>query len=162
MHRLVLILPVVAAAAALAGTAGAAPPHHGTFTSHDHFVDTDTCGFPIVGDYSFTNDNVGYVDSSGQTTRVELHETTVGTQSANGITLHERDTENVHVDFVDGVPVTSKHTGALFHMVAPGGTLFLVGGQLLFEVVNGFDGPLLKATGVDFGGDVSDFCAAFA
>lgn len=162
MRKLFPTAAAVLAAAALAGAAGATAPQHGSFTSHDQFVDTETCGFPIVGDYSFTNDNAAYFDASGQIARVELHETTVGTLTANGVTLRERDSENVHVDFVDGSPVSAMHTGTLFHMVAPDGTLFHVAGQLLFEVVNGFDGPLLKATGVDFGGDVSDFCAAFA
>jgi hypothetical protein len=46
-------------------------------------------------------------------------------------------------------------------MVGPDGTLFLVAGQLVFEVVNGFDGPLITVHGVDFGGDVATFCAAF-
>jgi hypothetical protein len=77
------------------------------------------------------------------------------------VTLRENDRENVNVGFVDGAPVISKHVGTLFHIVGPGGTLFLVAGQLVFEVVNGFDGPLIVAHGVDFGGDLSTFCAAF-
>jgi hypothetical protein len=162
VHKLTLILSALAGALALAAAAGATPPEHVTFTAHDQFVDTETCNFPIVGDYAFTNDNVGFVDAAGNTTHVELHETTSGTVTANGVTLREHDQENVHVDFVDGVPVISKHVGTLFHMVGPGGTLFLVPGQLVFEVVNGFDGPLIAAHGVDFGGDVSTFCTAFS
>jgi hypothetical protein len=162
MRTLIVIAAAAAAALALTGSAGATPPQHGTSTSHDQFVDTQTCGFAIVGDVVFTNDNEAYFDAAGQTTREELHWTTVSTFTANGATVRERDQENVHVDFVDGVPVLSKHVGTLFHMVGPGGTLFLVAGQLVFEVVNGFDGPLIAAHGVDFGGDVSTFCAAFS
>ena len=162
MHKLIVIAATVAAAATLTAVAGATPPEHGSFTAHDQFVDTETCGFPIAGDITFTNDNAGYVDAAGILVRVELHETTVGTFTANGVTLRESDTENVHVDFVDGNPVLAKHTGSLFHMTGPGGAVFHVAGQLLFEVVNGFDGPLIAAHGVDFGGDESTFCAAFA
>jgi hypothetical protein len=144
-----------------AAAATAAPPEHGTFTARDQFVDTETCSFPIVGDYVFTNDNATYFNAAGDITRVELHETTVGTLSANGVTLRESDRENIDVEFVDGAPVIAKHVGTLFHMVGPDGKVFLAAGQLVFEVVNGFDGPLIAAHGVDFGGDQSDFCAAF-
>ena len=58
MHKLTLIVSALAGALALAAAAGATPPEHGTFTAHDQFVDTETCAFPIVGDYVFTNDNV--------------------------------------------------------------------------------------------------------
>ena len=162
MHKLIVIAAAVAAAATLTTIAGATPPERGSFTAHDQFVDTETCGFPIVGDFTFTNDNAGFFDSAGTIVRVEVHETTVGTMTANGVTLRESDMENVHVDFVDGSAVLAKHTGSLFHMTGPGGTVFHVAGQLLFEVVNGFDGPLIAAHGVDFGGDESTFCAAFA
>ena len=66
------------------------------------------------------------------------------------------------------MPVLSTHVGTFFHMVAPDGTLFLIAGELIFEEVfdpeSGFyfDGPLIAAHGVDFGGDVAAFCAAFA
>ena len=161
MRTGILIGVIVVAAMTLVTAAVAAPPEHGTFTAHDQFVDTTTCGFPIVGDYTFTNDNETYFNASGDITRVELHETTVGTLSANGVTLQESDRENIGVSFINGAPVISKHTGTLFHMVGPDGAVFLVAGQLVFEVVNGFDGPLIAAHGVDFGGDVSTFCAAF-
>jgi hypothetical protein len=164
-HRRILVAAfagaILAALGLTATMAVAAPPEHGTFTAHDQFVDTASCGFPIVGDYTFTNENETYFNAAGDITRVELHETTVGTLSANGVTLHESDRENVLVDFVDGTPMFSKHTGTLFHMIGPDGAVFLVAGQLVFEVVNGFDGPLIAAHGVDFGGDLSTFCAAF-
>jgi hypothetical protein len=168
MRKSLVIAAVVVAAVTLTAVAGATPPEHGTFTFHDQFVDTDTCGFPIVGDVVFTNDNSAYFDAAGTITRVELHEITVGTFTANGVTLREHDQENVHVDFIDGVPVTAMHTGTFFHMVAPDGTLFLVAGQLVFgEVLDPqsgfyFDGPLIAAHGVDFGGDDATFCAAFS
>ncbi len=161
MRKLLVIPAVVVAAVTLTAVAGATPPQHGTFTSHDQFVDTETCGFPILGDYVFTNDNVVLQDTAGTTIGVEIHETTVGTLTANGVILREHDQENVHVDFVDGVPVLSTHVGTFFHIVGPDGTLFHVAGQLVFEVVDGFDGPLIAIHGVDFGGDVATYCAAF-
>jgi hypothetical protein len=161
MRKLLVISSALAIALTLSVSAGATPPQHGTFTSHDQFVDTATCGFPIAGNYTFTNDNERYFDTAGTITRVELHETTVGTLTANGVTLREHDQENVHVDFVDGVPVLSTRVGTFFHIVGPEGTLFHVAGQLVFEVVDGFDGPLIAVHGVDFGGDVATYCAAF-
>ena len=161
MRTLLVVASFITLALTLTASAGATPPQHGTFTSHDQFVDTETCGFPIVGDYTFTNDSVALQDAAGITTGEEIHMTNVGTLTANGVTLREHDQENVHVDFVDGVPELSTHVGTFFHMVGPDGTLFLVAGQLVFEVVNGFDGPLIVVRGVDFGGDVATYCAAF-
>jgi hypothetical protein len=161
MRTGLLIGAVVTAALALTTAAGATPPERGTFTAADHFVDTESCSFPIVGDFVFANDNATYFNAAGAITRVELHETTVGTLSANGVTLRENDVENIDVNFVDGVPVLAKHVGTFLHLVGPDGTLFMAAGQLVFEVINGFDGPLIAAHGVDFGGDPSTFCAAF-
>jgi hypothetical protein len=161
MRIVLVVASVITLALTLTVSAGATPPQHRTFTAHDRFVDSATCGFPIVGDYTFTNDAVVLQDAAGTTTGVEIHETTVGTLTANGVTLREHDQENVHVDFVEGVPVLSTHVGTFFHIIAPDGTLFLVAGQLVFEVVDGFDGPLIAVHGVDFGGDVATYCAAF-
>jgi hypothetical protein len=72
----------------------------------------------------------------------------------------EHNQENLRIDFVDGVPVLSTHVGTFFHMVGPTEPS-LVAGQLVFEVVNGFDGPLIAVHGVDFGGDVATDCAPF-
>lgn len=161
MRTLLIVASVITLALTLTASAGATPPQHGTVTTRNQFIDTETCGFPIVGDYTFTNDNVALQDAAGTPTGTEIHETTVGTLSANGVTLREHDQENVHIDFIDGVPVLSTHVGTFFHVVGPDGTLFLFAGQLVFEVVNGFDGPLIAVHGVDFGGEVGTFCAAF-
>jgi hypothetical protein len=161
MRTLLVVASVITLALTLTVSAGATPPQHGTVTTRNQFIDTETCGFPIVGDYTFTNDNVVLLDAAGTTTGVEIHQTTVGTLTANGVTLREHDQENVHIDYVAGDPVRSTHVGTFFHIVAPDGTLFLVAGQLVFEVVNGFDGPLIAVHGVDFSGDVATFCAAF-
>jgi len=162
MRTLLVVASFITLALTLTLSAGATPPQHSTVTTRNQFIDTGTCGFPIVGDYTFTNDNVALLDAAGTTTGLQIHETTVGALTANGVTLREHDQENVHIDFVDGVPVLSTHVGTFFHMIGPDGTLFLVAGQLVFEVVNGFDGPLITVHGVDFGGDVATFCAAFA
>ncbi len=161
MRTLLVVASLITLALTLTLSAGATPPQHRTVTTRNQFIDTETCGFPIIGDYTFTNDNVALQDAAGTTTGVEIHQTTVGTLTGNGVTLREHDQENAHIDFVDGVPVLSTHVGTFFHMVGPDGTLFLVAGQLVFEVVNGFDGPLITVHGVDLGGDVATFCAAF-
>ncbi len=161
MSKLVLIAVGAAAALALVPMAGAAGPQHFAFTSRDHFVDTETCSFPIVGDFTFTNDVTEFDNPDGTIVRLQLHQTNVGTLVGNGVTLKEDEHTQTFVTFVDGSPTQAIHVGVLFHMIAPDGTLFLVAGQEVWEVENGFDHTLISFHGVDFGGDVAAFCAAF-
>ncbi len=160
--RTLSLIAAAAAALALAAAAGAAGPQHFSFTGHDQFVDTETCGFPIVGDFTFTNDVTEFDDANGTIQSLQLHQSTVGTLVANGLTLKESDHTQTFVTFVDGVATHAIHVGTLFHMIGPDGTIFLVAGQEVWEVEHGFDHTLLSFHGVDFGGDVATFCAAFA
>ena len=161
---------VFAAATALvgAGAAGAAPPLHDTFTVHDVFVDADTCSFPIAGDAVFTNRITEFAEQSGQLAKLQLHQSTDGTLSANGTTLKVEVRETIMVEFADGIPVQAKHVGLLNSIVGPGGPLFHRTGQSLFEVVldpaSGFfvDGPQIARHGLRDVFDPAELCAALA
>lgn len=161
MRWFLLVASAAVAALALASAAGATPPVHDSFTFHDEFVDTDTCSFPVVGDTVFTNDVIEWFDD-GVTTTLHLHQSTAGTLTANGTTLRVNIRETIIVEFVDGVPVTAKHVGLLDSIVGPGGPVFHRSGQALFEVVGGFDGPLIARHGLRDVFDPAEFCAAFA
>ena len=147
----------------LASWAGATPPVHDSFTFHDQFVDTDTCAFPVAGDMVFTNDITEWLRRPGwHHRRCSLHQSTVGTFTAKGTTLRLNIRETIIVEFVDGVAVTAKHVGLLNSIVGPGGPVFLRTGQAVFEVVGGFDGPLIARHGLRDVFDPVEFCAAFA
>lgn len=120
MHKLLLIVSALAALT-LTAAAEAVPPIHDTISFHDQFVDTAMCGFPIVGDLVFTNDITEFRDAAGTNTTLQLHQSTVGTFTANGVTLRMNSRETIMVDFVDGVPVTAKHVGQLDHISGPNG-----------------------------------------
>jgi hypothetical protein len=151
----------VLTALVLASGAGAAPPVHDSFTFHDQFVDTDTCSFPVAGDTVFTNDITEWLDYQGVTQTLHLNQSTVGTFTAKGTTLRLNIRETIIVEFVDGAAVTAKHVGLLNSIVGPGGPVFLRTGQALFEVVGGFDGPLIARHGLRDVFDPVEFCAAF-
>jgi hypothetical protein len=161
MRKVTLIVSTLVAALALAATAGAAVPRHLTFTSRDQFVDTQTCGFPIAGDFVFTNDVIEFDNADGTPAALQLHQSNVGTLTANGVTLKENEHVQTFVTFVGGSPTQAVHAGVLLHLVGPGGTSFLVAGQEVWEVENGFDHTLLSFHGIDFGGSDATFCAAF-
>jgi hypothetical protein len=158
-------LPAVLSAlavAVLAPTAGAAAPkHYGPFTFHDQFVDTDTCGFPIVGDIVETNAVTEFDNPDGTIASLQLHQSSVGSVVGNGVTLKESDHYTIFVDFTDGVATQAKHVGVLFNLIGPDGVVFHVAGQQVFEVVNGFDANILVAHGIDLDFDPATACAAF-
>jgi hypothetical protein len=161
----------VAISAAPAGATyrpcGDQPVRHCTFTERTQFVDTDTCGFPVVGDFVFTNDITDLVDKDGVETQLQLHQSNVGTYTAKGVTLRENDRYTIIVDFVDGIPVTAKHVGGLDEIIGPGGTIFHRTGfdeyAVVFDPDRGFyvDGPRILRHGLRDNFDPVEFCAAF-
>ena len=161
MCKLLAIVGVVVSALALAAAAAAEPPMHDTFTVHNQFVDTDTCAFPVAGDTFFTNATTAFFEQ-GVITTLHLHLSTDGTLTANGVTLKVKVREMIIVEFENGVAVTAKHVGLLNSIVGPGGPIFHRTGQALFEVVGGFDGPLIARHGLRDVFDPIEFCAAFA
>jgi len=140
---------------------------HCTFSIADHFVDTATCGFEIVGDFVFTNDITELVDPQGVTNQLQLHQSDVGTYTAKGVTLRENDRYTIIVDYVDGIPVTAKHVGGLDEIVGPGGPIFHRTGfdeyAVVFDPESGFyvDGPRILRHGLRDNFDLAEFCAAF-
>ena len=162
MRTLLVVCCAAAASLAFASSAVAKAPVHDSFTFHDQFVDADTCDFQIVGDIVFTNDITEFSDATGSSTALYLHQSTAGTLIANGVTLRVNIRETIIVEVATGVAVTAKHVGLLNSIVGPGGPVFLRSGQALFEVVGGFDGPLIARHGLRDVFDPVSFCAAFA
>jgi len=161
--RTLTVLTVAAALLTAVATAAAAPPQHFRSTFPYQFVDTQTCAFPIVGDFVFTNDGTEFDNPDGTIHSLQLHQSNVGTLVGNGITLKENEHTQTFVTFVDGVATQAAHVGTIFHLTGPGGRLALIAGRQVFEVQNGFDTNLISERGVnlDFSSDAA-FCAAFA
>jgi hypothetical protein len=163
MRRLALVAAVVAAAAPT--SASAVPPFHETFTDHVVDVDASTCSFPVIREFDFTNRINDQVDQAGMPKQLLLHQSTVGTISANGNTLRFSIRETIMVDFENGLPVSAKHVGNL-DSIGAGNTLFHRSGQATFAVVFdpnlGFfvDGPLTARHGLRDDFDPAAFCEA--
>jgi hypothetical protein len=168
MLRTIVFAATAAIALLAAAPTGAVPPIHDTFSIHIVDVDTETCSFPVARDVVFTNDITEFADSDGSPTKLQLHQSTVGTMTANGVTLRLNLRETIMLDFVDGIPVEAKHVGQLDQIVGPGGPVFHRTGQAVFAVVFdpelGFyvDGPLIARHGLRADFDPIAFCAAFA
>ena len=156
------LLALAATTLALAGTAQAVPPIHDSFSIHLTDVDTQTCSFPVVRDWVFTNDETDFFDAQGSVTKVQLHQSSVGTLTGNGVTLRLNIRETIMLEFASGVPVTAKHVGQLDYIGGSAGQpVFHRTGQAIFEVVGGFDGPLIARHGLRDDFDPVAFCAAF-
>jgi hypothetical protein len=148
---------------ALAGTAAAEPPLHDSFSLHLTDVDTQTCSFPVVRDWVFTTHDTAFFDADGVITKLQLHQSSVGTLTGNGVALRLNIHETTMVDFVGGIPVTAKHVGQLDYIGGSHGQpVFHRTGQEVREVVGGLDGPLIARHGLRDDLDPVEFCAAFA
>jgi hypothetical protein len=167
MHKTFKLATALAVAAAFgavgASPAGAVPPIHERFSVHLTDVDTQTCSFPIVRDWISTNDITAFFDAEGSVTAVQLHQSNVGTLTGNGVTLRMNIRETIFLEFAGGVPVTAKHVGQLDYIGGAGGQpVFHRTGQAVFQVVDGFDGPLIARHGLRDDFDPFAFCASFA
>jgi hypothetical protein len=166
MRRLAVLAAVVAGVAP--ATAAAVPPFHDTFTVHIVDVDTGTCTFPVTREWDFTNRVTDYVEQDGLPQKLQLHQSSVGTISANGNTLRLDLRETIMVDFVNGIPVTAKHVGKLDFIGGAGQAVFHRSGQATFQVVfdpnSGFfvDGPLIARHGLRDDFDPVAYCEALA
>jgi len=146
-----------------ASPAAATPPFHDVFSVHLTDVDTQTCGFPVVRDWDFTNAETDFFDADGNVTEVQLHQFSVGTLTGNGVSLRLNIRETIMLEFAGGVPVTAKHVGQLDYIGGPGGQpVFHRTGQAVYEVVGGLDGPLIARHGLRDDFDPVAFCAAFS
>ena len=146
-----------------ASPAAATPPFHDVFSVHLTDVDTQTCGFPVVRDWDFTNAETDFFDADGNVTEVQLHQFSVGTLTGNGVSLRLNIRETIMLEFAGGVPVTAKHVGQLDYIGGPGGQpVFHRTGQAAYEVVGGLDGALIARHGLRDDFDPVAFCAAFS
>jgi len=157
-----LIAAGLSLATLVAFPAGATPSFHDTFSVHLTDVDTQTCSFPVVRDWVFTNDETDFFDADGAVTGVQLHQSSVGTLTGNKVTLRLNIRETIMLEFAGGVPVTAKHVGQLDYIGgSEGQPVFHRTGQAVFEVVGGLDGPLIARHGLRDDFDPVAFCAAF-
>jgi hypothetical protein len=74
--RTFLVLLFAAALLTAAAAAGAAPQHFRS-TFPFQFVDTQTCAFPIVGDFVFTNNGTEFDNPDGTIHSLQLHQSNV-------------------------------------------------------------------------------------
>ena len=165
MSKLLTVACAAIVALTLVAAAGAARAERFTFGAQGDFVDTESCAFPIVGHFEYTNDGTTVFDDQGRIVNLILHQRLVATLTANGVTLREDDRWNVQVDWLAGEPVQSKHVGVTLHLIGPDGTVVRAAGQIVFEVVNHFDGPIVAVHGPALAGDAftqAQFCAAFS
>jgi hypothetical protein len=162
MRPLLALATTAVALLALAGTAAAEAPLHDSFSIHLTDVDTQTCSFPVVRDWVFTQRDTAFFDADGTITKLLLHQSSVGTLTGNGVTLRLNIRETTMVDFVGGIPVTAKHVGQLDYIGgSQGQPVFHRTGQEVREVVGGLDGPLIARHGLRDDLDPVAFCAAF-
>ena len=123
----------VALAVSAPAAASAAVPVHGTFSSHEVYVDPDVCapeGFPVNVVQDETDTFTVFFDKSGAVTSVSVHVDYRAVISANGHTIVERD-KWMDVFYSDG---TAHMVGDSVHIQGPGGGLVQHdAGQIVFN-----------------------------
>jgi hypothetical protein len=158
-----LVAAITVAGVLAASSADAAAPIHDQFSIPLTDTDTQTCSFPVVRDWVFSSNALAFFDGDGNIAALTLHQASVGTLRANGVTLRLNIRETIFVEFAGGVPATAKHVGQLDYIGgADGQPVFHRTGQAVFEVVGGFDGPLIARHGLRDDLDPIAFCASFA
>jgi len=118
--RMLIALALVGAACAAPATASYGRGSAGSFPIEDQFLvepDSTTCGFPIT----LTITGMGHfnvvVDAAGDPVRLHILEHTVGTLSANGISLQDVASDNKLFDFQTQ---TVAEVGLVFRDFLPG------------------------------------------
>jgi hypothetical protein len=134
-----LLAPLVIAAAAVATgvvvatTASASTPDHGTFSSHDVFVDSDVCapeGFPVNVVQDETATFRVFFDRTGAVAFIAVHIDYRAVISANGHTIVERD-KWMDTFYPDG---TARRVGDTVHIQGLGpGLVQHDAGQITFN-----------------------------
>jgi hypothetical protein len=123
---------VVASAVWAPAAAWAAPPNHGSFSSHEVFVDSEVCapeGFSV----DVVQDEVAafgvFFDRSGEVAFVAAHIDYRAVITANGHTIVERDKWKA-VFYPDG---TALLVGDTVHIQGPAGMVQHDAGQVVFD-----------------------------
>lgn len=145
---IVALVPFTAAQAA-------ATPFHFKFTSPDSFTD-DSCGFPVDVNVQDSGVVTVFFDAQGNPQSATVETNTVGTNSANGITLR---VTGHYVDFFNFSTGYDKETGLPIH-VQDGGVVIRDAGYLLFNP----DGSVAVIHGPhpQLEGDIAGYCAALS
>jgi hypothetical protein len=148
---IVALVPLTAAQAATT-------PIHFTETESDSFTDTTTCSFPVTVTFTATRVGNVFFDAQGNFRRLIAETNSVGTNSANGITLRESDHT---VDFFNAAGY-DKETGLPIH-IQDGGVVIRDAGYLLFnpdESVAVIHGPHPQLEGDPAA--IAAYCAALS
>ena len=158
--RRLIAVGAVALVAALAAAmpAGATQPSRGTFDSTDSFTDTEVCAaapwgfdvFVLEHEYGFFD---VFFDKQGNVVKVIVHNNYDATITANGKTIHERDTSTTFF-YPDG----SREAGLTVHIQGPGGIVQLDAGQIVRDA----DGNVLYTHGPHPQLSGETFCPALA
>lgn len=139
-------------------TAYASAPVTGTFPTDATFVDdgaSAACGFPVTVNLTGTGRFWVFIDNEGNPTRIQVREQSVGTQSANGITLTEFDNSLQTFDLAAG---SQNQVGIVFRVKGPGGIAIMDRGRIIFDA----DGNLTFEAGPHpaLDGNFNGLCAA--
>jgi hypothetical protein len=151
------LLPLVAATIALgfaASPAGAVAPVHESFGGPITF--NNPCSFLVVSELFGTNDVTTFFDDQGNVTALQLHQTVVGTVTANGTTLRFNTQEQIFVDFTIE---TVREVGVLDSISGPNGPIFFRTGFALSDLETG---ATIARHGVLDIFDPAEFCAALS
>lgn len=134
-----LVRPLAIAAAGIAvvvvapATASASPPDHGTFSSHDVFVDSEVCapeGFSVDVVQDEASSYRVFFDRTGEVAFVAVHVDYRAVISANGHTIVERD-KLMDTYYPDG---TARTVGDTVHIQGAGpGLVQHDAGQIVFN-----------------------------
>jgi hypothetical protein len=160
------IVALFVALAAAPATATSGRTFSGHFPIDESFVvepDSTICGFPL----SLTIHGQGtfsiLLDATGAPVRLHLLERTVGTISANGLSLRDVSTDNKIYDFRTN---TVQEVGLVFRDFVPGSRVVISDrGRLIFhfdpENLEPYGDPLFEAgPHPELHGDVTALCRA--
>jgi hypothetical protein len=163
------VLTIVALFVALAAspaTANSGRAFSGHFPIDDRFVvepDSTICGFPLTltiqGQGTFTI----LFDGNGTPVRLHVLERTVGTMSANGLSLRDVSADNKMYDFRTN---TVQEVGLVFRDFLPGNRVVISDrGRLIFhfdpETLEPYGDPLFEAgPHPELHGDIAALCRA--
>ena len=153
----VVVVGVCCLALATGSGARAAAPSQFRFTSTDSFTDTTSCSFPIETNLTTTHVGRVYFDNAGNYLGLSDHADTIGTDTANGITLPEFDHT---VDMFDSSNADME-VGTPIHILGVSGGLVIRDAGLLFFNPDGSIG-YMHGQHPYLVGDTASLCAAFS
>jgi hypothetical protein len=166
MRRTLITLGVLLALAASPASASLGRTETGRFAIEDQFVvepDSALCGFPITLAVAGEGKFEAFYAANGELQRVHILEHTLGSVSANGISLRDYSNDN---KFFDARTLKAREIGVVFRDSLRGtGVVIMDRGRLIwnFDPETGeFVGPPLFEAGPhpELNGEVGSLCAA--